>query len=159
MSISCSLEAIFRQFFRRYFSAVWHRKTTFLTAPTKHWLACWFFQQRKQHSNLAKHQIYLKHSEMWTRLSPGCLKKIHSRLCIPFHTLTGNVRLSGEDGVLELVGHHCEFIIRRPVDGDGVVGSRAQLLSNARSIWSCRGRKEESGSTRSHTEYTVHPTW
>lgn len=39
--------------------------------------------------------------------------------------LTGDVGLSGEDGVLQLVRHHRELVVRRPVDGDGVVGGRA----------------------------------
>lgn len=55
------------------------------------------------------------------------------------HILTGNVRLSSEDCVLELVGHHYEFIVGRPVDGDCVIGSRAQLFPYARGTWSCRG--------------------
>ena len=51
--------------------------------------------------------------------------------------LTGDVRLSSEDGILELIGHHGEFVIGCPVDSDGVVGSRAQLFPYARSTWSC----------------------
>lgn len=55
---------------------------------------------------------------------------------VSFQTLTGNVGLSSEDGVLELIGHHCEFIVRCPVDSDGVIGSCAQLLPDTWSIGS-----------------------
>lgn len=51
--------------------------------------------------------------------------------------LTGDVGLSGEDSVLKLVGNHGEFVIGRPVDGNGVVRSGAQLLPYAGSTWSC----------------------
>lgn len=60
------------------------------------------------------------------------------------HLLTGNVGLPGEDGVLEFVRHHRKFIIRCPVDSDGVVGRRAQLLPYARSVGSYEGQKEAS---------------
>lgn len=39
--------------------------------------------------------------------------------------LTDDVALAGEDGVLELVRHHGEFVLGRPVNCDGVVGRRA----------------------------------
>lgn len=58
--------------------------------------------------------------------------------------LTGDVGLSGEDCVLEFVRHHCEFIVRCPVDSDGVVGCRAQLLPYGRGVGSCGGWKESS---------------
>lgn len=58
--------------------------------------------------------------------------------------LTGDVGLSGEDCVLEFVWHHCEFIVRCPVDSDSVVRCRAQLLPYGRSVGSCGGWKESS---------------
>lgn len=51
--------------------------------------------------------------------------------------LTHNIGLSGEYGVLELVGNHTEFVIGGPVNGDGVIGSRAELFSNCGRVGSC----------------------
>ena len=51
--------------------------------------------------------------------------------------LTHNIGLSSEDGVLELIGNHTEFIIGGPVNGYGVIGSRAELFSNCGRVGSC----------------------
>lgn len=51
--------------------------------------------------------------------------------------LTGNVGLSCEDGVLELIGHNGKLIIRCPVDADGIVRRRAQLFPYGWSTRSC----------------------
>lgn len=59
-------------------------------------------------------------------------------------SLTGDVGLSGEDGVLQLVRHHRKLVVRRPVDGDGVVGGRAQLLPDGRGVGCCREKAEQS---------------
>lgn len=59
-------------------------------------------------------------------------------------SLTGDVGLPGEDGVLQLVRHHRELIVRRPVDGDGVVGGRAQLLPDGRGVGRCGEKAEQS---------------
>lgn len=51
--------------------------------------------------------------------------------------LTDEVGLPGVDGVLQLVGGDAELVLRRPVDGDGVVGGGAQLLSDGWGAGSC----------------------
>lgn len=61
--------------------------------------------------------------------------------------LTNNIGLSSEYGVLELVGNHTEFIIGGPVNGDGVIGSRAELFSNCGRVGSC-GDQECSSSEK-----------
>lgn len=58
-------------------------------------------------------------------------------------SLTGDVGLSGEDGVLQLVRHHRELVVRRPVNGNGVVRSRAQLLPDARGVGRCGEKAEQ----------------
>ena len=55
--------------------------------------------------------------------------------------LTDEVGLAGEDGVLQLVGADAELVLRDPVDGDGVVGGRAQLLPDGRRVGRC-GRSQ-----------------
>ena len=57
--------------------------------------------------------------------------------------LTNNIGLSSEYGILELIGNHTEFIIRGPVNSDGVIGSRAELFSNCGRVGSC-GHQERS---------------
>lgn len=51
--------------------------------------------------------------------------------------LTNNVSLSGKDGVLQLVRDHTELIIRRPVDGNGIIRSCTELFSNGGWVGSC----------------------
>lgn len=51
--------------------------------------------------------------------------------------LTDNVSLAGGDGVLEFIRNHAEFILRCPVDRDGVVRRRAKLLADGGSVRSC----------------------
>lgn len=72
------------------------------------------------------------------------------------HILTGNVGLPSENGILELIWHHCKFIIRRPVDSNGIVWSRGQLFPYARSIGSCRGWKAECHLTTSQSLFLLH---
>lgn len=57
--------------------------------------------------------------------------------------LTDDIGLSGEYGVLELVGNHAEFIVRAPVNGDGVVGSCAELFSNCGRVGSCGDQESD----------------
>ncbi len=52
-------------------------------------------------------------------------------------SLTDDVRLAGGDGVLQLVWNHAELIFWCPVNADGVVRRRAQLLADSGSIRSC----------------------
>lgn len=49
-------------------------------------------------------------------------------------SLTDDVGLPSEDGVLKLVRHHTELVVRCPVNSDGVVGGCAQLLSDTRRV-------------------------
>lgn len=71
------------------------------------------------------------------------LQQLHQRKDDNFlKRLTGDVGLSCEDCVLEFIRHHCEFIVWCPVDSDGVVRCRAQLLPYGRSVGSCGGWKE-----------------
>ena len=58
-------------------------------------------------------------------------------------SLTDEVGLSGVDGVLQLVGGDAELVLGAPVDGDGVVGGGAQLVTDGRRVGRC--------STRSNT--------
>lgn len=51
--------------------------------------------------------------------------------------LTDEVGLPGVDGVLQLVGGDAELVLRRPVDGDGVVGGGAQLLPYGWRVGGC----------------------
>lgn len=55
--------------------------------------------------------------------------------------LTDEVGLAGEDGVLQLVGADAELVLRDPVDGDRVVGGRAQLLPDGWRVRRC-GRSQ-----------------
>ena len=57
--------------------------------------------------------------------------------------LTDEVGLAGVDGVLQLVGGDAELVLGRPVDGDGVVGCRAQLVPDGRRVgsWWITGRR------------------
>lgn len=48
--------------------------------------------------------------------------------------LTDEICLAGVDGVLQLIGGDTELILWWPVNGDGVVGSRAQFFSDGRRV-------------------------
>ena len=50
--------------------------------------------------------------------------------------LTDEVGLAGVDCVLQLVGGDAELVLRRPVHRDGVVGRRAQFISDGRRVGS-----------------------
>lgn len=62
----------------------------------------------------------------------------HDHPAIGRVTQTNNIGLSGEYGILELIGHHTEFIIGGPMNSDGVIGSCAELFSNCGRVGSCK---------------------
>lgn len=62
----------------------------------------------------------------------------HNHPAIGRVTQTNNVGLSGEYGVLELIGNHTELIIGGPMNGDSVIGSGAELFSNRGRVGSCK---------------------
>lgn len=51
--------------------------------------------------------------------------------------LTDEIRLSGVDRVLQLVRGDTELVFWRPVNGDGVMGGGAQLVSDGWRVGSC----------------------
>ena len=59
--------------------------------------------------------------------------------------LTDEVGLPGEDGVLELIGADAELVLRDPVDCDGVMGGRAELLTHRRRVRCCREGIQQAG--------------
>lgn len=56
--------------------------------------------------------------------------------------LTDEVGLAGVDCVLQLVGGDTELVLWCPVNGDGVMGSSAQLVSYGGGVGSCMRMKQ-----------------
>lgn len=71
--------------------------------------------------------------------SPVCVS-----VCVYACTwLTDEICLARVDSVLQLVGGDAELILWRPVNSDGVVGGRAQLVSYGWRIGSYTWRKQD----------------